>query len=133
MRNKTKTISLFLNFNDENQYHFAVEISQRVYTDETYCLTGVNSIGKKFQLGRLGKALMRLLVELDHATKKRKYNWYESEYWRIHAPRKMRQMAAVHAGVSPVKEVDRSAEVSAPAASVALPDGNVVQFSPKAK
>ena len=44
-------------------------------------------------------------------------------------------MAAAYAEVSAVKEVDRSAEVSVPAACMALPETNVIQveFSPKSK
>jgi len=83
----------------------------------------------------LATALMRLLVELDHATKKRQYNWYEHEYWRIHAPPKNQRMAAKHAEVSSVKEVEPSAQSSVPTACIALPETNVIQveFSPKAK
>jgi len=126
---------LSLNFSNENQYHFTVEICRRVYTDELYCLTGVSSGGEKFELGRLATALMRLLVELDHATKKRQYNWYEHEYWRIHAPPKNQRMAAKHAEVSSVKQVEPPVEVSAPAACTPVTETNVIQieFSPTAK
>ena len=31
---ETKTISLFLNFNDENQYHFTAKIPAKTYVDE---------------------------------------------------------------------------------------------------
>ena len=74
---ETKTISLSLNFNNENRYHFDVEISARTYSDGAWDLTGVNSNGETFALGALGKALMRLLTQLDHATKTKRKAWYE--------------------------------------------------------
>ena len=95
----------------------------------------MNSADETFELEGLGKALMRLLRQLGHATKKPRRVFYRPGYWRIDAPRKELQMAAAHAEVSAVKEVDRSAEVSVPAACVALPETNLIQaeFSPKAK
>ena len=133
--NETKTISLSLNFNNENQYYFTVKLSPQTPTDEAWDLTGVNSAGETFELEGLGKALMRLLRQLGHATKKPRRVFYRPGYWRIHAPRKRLQMAAAYAEVSAVKEVDRSAEVSVPAACMALPETNVIQveFSPKSK
>jgi len=133
--NETKTISLSLNFNNEKQYHFTVKLPLKTYTTEAWDLLGVNSAGARFTLGGLSKPLMRLLVQLDHATKRTQDDWYETEYWRIHAPPKKRRMVALLAEVSAVKEVEPSAEVSASAARAELPDANVIQvkFSPKAK
>jgi len=133
--NETKTISLSLNFNNENQYYFTVEISSKTYTDTIWDLIGVNSVGKTFELEGLGKALMRLLVQLGHATKNHQRQSYDPAYWRIHARPKKRRMAAKHAEVSSVKEVEPSAQSSVPTACIALPETNVIQveFSPKAK
>ena len=85
---ETKTISLSLNFNNENQYYFTVKLSPQTPKDEVWDLTGVNSAGETFELEGLGKALMRLLGQLGHATKKPRRVLYRPGYWRIHAPRK---------------------------------------------
>ena len=132
---ETKTISLFLNFNNENQYHFTAKIPAKTYVDEVWELTGVNSVGEKFYLEGLGKALMWLLLQLDHATKKSQSLSFNPAYWRIHAPREKRRMAALFAEVSAVQEVEPSSEVSVSTACGALPNTNVIQveFSPKAK
>jgi hypothetical protein len=133
--NETKTISLSLNFNNENHYHFTVNIPPKTNMDEVWDLTGVNSIGEKFYLEGLGKALMWLLLQLDHATKKSQSASFNPAYWRIHSARKKRRIVALFADVPAVKKVDRSAEVSVPADCVALPETNVIQveFSPEAK
>jgi len=134
-KSETKTISLSLNFNNENHYHFTVKILPKTYMDEVWDLTGVNSVGETFYLEGLGKALMWLLVQLDHATKKNQSAWFKPAYWRIHAPPKKRKMAALFAEVSAVQEVEPSAQSSVPTARIALPETNVIQveFSPKAK
>jgi len=133
--NETKTISLSPNFDNENQYHFTVKIPLKTYMDEVWDLTGVNSVGEEFYLEDLGKALMWLLLQLDHATKKIQSASLNPAYWRIHAPRKKRRMAALFAEVSAVHDVEPFSEVSIPAACGALPNTNVihVEFSPKAK
>jgi hypothetical protein len=84
----TKTISLTLNFNNENRYHFTVKIPRKTSTDELWGLTGVNSAGTQFALGGLTKALMRLLVQLNHATKRAQGDWYEPGYWPCTAKEK---------------------------------------------
>ena len=131
-----KTITLSLNFNDENEYHFFVQLRGRTYTEDLWDLSAVNSVGEEFTLGAaMGKALVRLLVQLGHATKMRRRSFYEPGFWRLHSPRKKRGMAAVHAEVPAVKECGPTAEVSVPAACMPSTDVNVIQaeFSPKAK
>jgi hypothetical protein len=46
----TKTISLYLNFNDENQYHFAIKLPRGTYQEDFWYLTAVNSVGEGFAL-----------------------------------------------------------------------------------
>lgn len=88
MGNKTKWISLSLNFNDENEYHFSVELPLRTYTEDLWDLSAVNSVGEEFTLGAaMGKALVRLLVQLDNATKMTRRSFYEPGFWRLHSPR----------------------------------------------
>jgi hypothetical protein len=119
--NATRTISLALNFNNENQYYFTVELPPKTDTDEVWYLTGENSIGRTFELEGLGRALMRLLVQLDHATKKKpRRDLYLPGFWRIHAPPKKRRKAAKRAEVTAVKENQPPAEGLVPAAGVAL-------------
>ena len=71
-----KTVSLSLNFNNVNQYYFTVKLSPQTPTDEVWDSTGVNSAGETFELEGLGKALMRLLAQLGHATKKSRRVFY---------------------------------------------------------
>jgi hypothetical protein len=98
-----KTISLSLNFNNENQYHFTVEVPATVYTDETWDLTGVNSDGEEFDLCFLGDTLIRLLADFGHATKK--YELIDEETlckrWDIHAASRRGKMPVVNAEVKP--------------------------------
>ena len=42
----TKTISLYLNFNNEKEYRFAVDIGRKVTWSRAKKLIGVNSFGK---------------------------------------------------------------------------------------
>jgi hypothetical protein len=127
---------LSLNFNNENQYYFTVEIPTSIKLDDVSSLIGVNSDGKEFALDdHLGEVIMDLLSELGHATETFPGDDYSVLLWKVHARQKRRGMAALHTEVSWVKEVNPSAEVSVPAASIAAPDGKVipVEFSPKAK
>jgi hypothetical protein len=135
MRNETKTISLSLNFNDENRYHFTVEIPEKTHSEDVRHLAAVNFAGEEFPLGALGKTLMRLLMQLDHATKRGARVWYDPGFWNLHAPPTKRRMAAMHAEVSFVKVGEPTAEVSLPAACIPSADVSVIQgeFSPKAK
>lgn len=98
-----KTISLSLNFNNENQYHFTVNVPPTVYTDETWGLTGVNSDGKEFDLCFSGGTLIRLLADFGHATKK--YELMDEDIlckrWDIHAPSRRGKMPVVDAEVKP--------------------------------
>ena len=96
-----KTISLSLNFNDENQYHFTVKVPATVYTDETWALIGVDTDGKEFALSFLGETLIHLLADFGHATKK--YELIDEETlckrWDIHAASRRGKMPVVHAQV----------------------------------
>ena len=96
--NETKTISLSLNFYNENQYHFSVEIPPSVDARGARYLTGVNSDGETFELEGLGKALMRLLVQLDHA--KKKIELYDDVMnWELRAGPKWRLLPAARSEV----------------------------------
>ena len=89
--NKIKRITLSLNFNDENEYHFSVQLRGRTYTEDLWDLSAVNSVGEEFTLdAAMGKALVRLLAQLGHATKMRRRSFYEPGFWRLHSPRKKR-------------------------------------------
>ena len=124
-KKSTKTISLCLNFNNENQYNFAIKLPRRRYKEDLWYLTAGNSDGEGIALA-LDKPLIRNLVQAGV---------FEEGHSIIYVPPKKRRMAAKHAEVSSVKEVEPPAEISVPAACGALPDTNVihVEFSPKAK
>jgi hypothetical protein len=108
--NEIKRITLSLNFNDENEYRFFVQLRGRTYTEDLWDLSAVNSVWEEFTLGAaMGKALMRPLVQLDHATKVRRRSSYEPGFWRLHSPRKKARMAAMHAEVSGVDAERRRA------------------------
>ena len=131
---KTNTISLSLDFNDEKQYHFTVEIPRKVYGFETDELTGVNDFGDSVDLGGLGKVLMDLLQELSLATKHNvDRGGCVEELWEVRARSVARHMAALLG--ARVKEGEPSAQLSASAAGIATPDVSVSleEFSPKAK
>ena len=124
--NETKTISLSLNFNNETQYHFSVEIPPILDACDARYLTGENSVGKSFKLEGLGKVLMRLLVQLDHAKKKiEPYDDAMISYWELRAAPKWWLAAR--------SEV-RTGKVS-PATRAELPDASVglKNTSPQAK
>ena len=55
----TKTISLYLNFNNENQYHFAIKLPRRTYQEDFWYLTAVNSVGEGFALASLARRGLR--------------------------------------------------------------------------
>jgi hypothetical protein len=133
MSDVTKTVSLSLNFNDKNEYHFTVELPLRTSAEELWDLTAVNTTSQKFALGYLGKPLMRLLVELDHATKIRRRSLSRAGYWRLHSSRRKGEMAAVHAKVSAVKVCEATVEVSVPAACMPSADVNVIQGKSSSK
>jgi hypothetical protein len=64
----SKTVNISVNVDNSHRYEFTVEIPFRVDNDRrAISLTGTNSAGKKFKLGRLGIATMQLLLELGHA------------------------------------------------------------------
>jgi hypothetical protein len=136
--NEIKRITLSLNFNDENEYRFFVQLRGRTYTEDLWDLSAVNSVWEEFTLGAaMGKALMRPLVQLDHATKVRRRSSYEPGFWRLHSPRKKRgwRQCMQKCQGSTQNEDEPTAEVSAPAACMPSTDVNVIQgeFSPKAK
>ena len=62
------TVSVSLNFNNDTQYQFTVAIPKELERSGACKLIGVNYAGQRFVLDGLGKALMRLLVQLDIAT-----------------------------------------------------------------
>ena len=100
MCNETKTISLSLNFNNENQYHFSVKIPPSVDACDARYLTGVNSVGETFKLDGLGKVLMQLLVQLDHAKKKIElYDDAMIPHWELRAATKWRLLPAARSEV----------------------------------
>ena len=59
---KKRDVSLSLNFNNENQYHFTVKLPRRTYKEDFWYLTAVNSVDEGFALA-LRKPLIKLLVE----------------------------------------------------------------------
>jgi hypothetical protein len=134
--NETKTITLSLNFNHENEYRFFVQFPGRTYTKDLWDLCAVNSDGGEFTLdAAMGKSLVRLLVQLGHATKMRRRSFNKPGFWRLHSPRKKRARAAVLTEVPAVKECRPTAKVSVPAACMSSTDVNVIlaDFSPKPK
>ena len=133
--NRTKTISLSLNFNNENQYHFTVDIGQKVAWDRAEELVGRNYRRERFKLDGLGPLLMRLLVQLDHATLSLADVGKKVGTWNVRAAPKKRRATAVWTDLSWLMEVDPSAKESVPGASIAAPDEKVieVELSPKAK
>jgi hypothetical protein len=121
--NETKTISLSLNFNNEHRYCFTAEIPGKTHSGDVRDLPAVNFAGEDFPLGALGETLMRLLMQLDHATKRGARVWYEPGFWHLHAPPKTRRMTAIHAEVSFVKVGEPTAE---PADGTASAEGKVI-------
>ena len=116
---KVRAISLSLNFNNETRYHFTATIPPKVYSSDVGELIGVNTAGQIFALDGLGKALLRLLVQLDLAKKQTVGDAdITKELWMVHSPPKKRRMAALLAEVSAVK-MEPSAEVSVPSSCIA--------------
>ena len=127
--NEIKRITLSLNFNDETEYRFFFELRGKTYTEDLWDLSAVNSVGEEFALGAaMGKALMRLLVQLDHATKMRRRSSYEPVFWRLHSPRKQQgwRRCMQKCQGSTQDEDEPTAEVSAPAACMPSTDVNVI-------
>ena len=130
------TITLSLNFNNEYEYGFTVDIGRRKITrDQARELMGKNCLQEKFELGGVGPALMDLLVQLGDATVPP-----DANHWRKVgklAERLARPVAARCTDVSKygVRGNGPSAEVSVPRAGEAAPDGQVIQVErlPKAK
>ena len=88
-------------------YHFEFEYPAGVFSYDARELIGVGAAGKR--LDGLGKALFRLLVQLNLAIEQIQDDMWLDGY----APPK-RRPAAVRAKVSAVKKLKRPADVSAP-------------------
>ena len=111
------TVSVSLNFNNDIRYQFTVVIPTELNRFEACKLIGVNYAGQRFMLDGLGKALMRLLVQLDIATMRAESDQdiVEEFFWEIHPSRskKKRHIAAMHAEVTSAGEVEQRPEASA--------------------
>ena len=104
------TVSASLNFNNDTRYQFTVAIPKELERSGACKLIGVNYAGQRFVLDGLGKALMRLLVQLDIATMRADDpDFVEEFFWEIHPPRskKKRHIAAMHAEVTSAEEVEQ--------------------------
>ena len=109
-------VSVSLNFNNDIRYQFTVGIPVELDRSDACKLIGVNYAGQSFALDGLGKALMRLLVQLDLATMRADDpDFVEEFFWEIHPSRskKKRHIAAMHAEVTSAGEVEQRPEASA--------------------
>src|SRR3954468_5857684 len=87
---KVDRINIALTVNGE-EYQFGVELPPGLILDP-YGIRATGAGGKEFKLGKLGYALMRLLVQLDYATKIDTRLGHE--LYRTHSARGKRRKAA---------------------------------------
>ena len=92
MMSKTskKTITLSLNFNNEHEYRFTVDIGCGQFTwKQAGELVGSNCFEEKFELHHLGHTVMFLLVLFGHATALGDASdWDEQAPWNVLAERR---------------------------------------------